>query len=84
MKKGPLFVSSILMGLIGLLLPSCRAKKQVPSEPSVPGPEPRREIVEPSEMRLLYGIPPEVYERKHANDSIAQDSSRVTEAPQAQ
>ena len=85
MRKGYLFITSLLVTLIGLLLPACRAKKQIPqNEPRDDG-EPADVVspVEPGRIRVLYGVPPEVYQRMHNSDSTNSDDSTPNNSTRA-
>ena len=99
MKKGYLFLTSLLVTLIGLLMPSCRATKTVPAQTDSPNPglSDKTDTVQtaptpPDRIRVLYGVPPQVYQRLHSsdtqttdtNDFTPNDSARTAEAAQAQ
>lgn len=72
----------ILTAMIGFLLPSCHTQKGAVKNTDSVEPEDNTRIEESShrQMRVLYGIPPEVYQMREEREKAAQkDSTAVVE-----
>lgn len=72
----------ILTAMIGFLLPSCHTQKGATKGTQPTEPEEPIKIEESShrQMRVLYGIPPEVYKMREEREKAAQkDSTAVVE-----
>lgn len=71
----------ILTALIGFLLPSCHTQKGAAKETKSVDAEKPVQIEESShrQMRVLYGIPPEVYKMREEREKAAQKDSTAVE-----